>query len=286
MTQVGEHPEGTTLTFEPFSRHQFYTDVNRALVERALDILDASRTPGETVRVVEAASGTGAVTELIVEGLAQRKRPAVITGLDTSPDAVHQLTERFIGLPVSFVVGDVTDLGQHVSQADAVFFCNAIHLVADKERCVTAVAQTLAPGGVLACNTTFYEGAYAAGSEPFYFALTRRSLGWLRTHHPEAHVVHRGKVIARQWYSCLEYQTLLERQGLDVTCADEVLVEFPLRAIQDIAHYSLFIEGALPGVALPIGAEALEAAAAIAFADLHLESVPRNWLQLIALRAS
>ena len=56
---------------------------------------------------------------------------------------------------------------------------------------------------------------------------------------------------------------------------EEVPVQFPLRAIQDIGRYALFIEGALPGVALPIGAEALSAAAATAFADLHLEFVPR-----------
>jgi ubiquinone/menaquinone biosynthesis C-methylase UbiE len=286
MTQIGEQYDSTTLTFEPFSRHQFYRDVNHAIVERTLDILDDTHVPGEVVRVVEAASGTGAVTELILDGLARRQRPAVITGIDPSPAAVHQAAQRFSGRPISIVEGDVTDLGQLVSQADAIFFCNAIHLVADKEKCMAALAQVLAPGGVLACNTTFYQGAYVAGSEPFYFALTRQSIGWLRLHYPEARVVHRGKVTARQWYSCQEYRALAERHNLEVSYADEVPVQFPLRAIQDIGHYPLFIEGALPGVALPIGAEALEAAAAQAFADLHLESVPRKWLQLIARRTS
>jgi hypothetical protein len=59
-----------------------------------------------------------------------------------------------------------------------------------------------------------------------------------------------------------------------------------LRAIQDISRYSLFIEGALPGVELPLGAEALATAAAQAFADLHLEFVPRKWLQLVARRTA
>jgi ubiquinone/menaquinone biosynthesis C-methylase UbiE len=286
MTQVGEQCDTSTLTFEPFSRHQFYTDVNHSLVERTLDILDATHASGDEVRIVEAASGTGAVTELILDSLARRKRPAVLTGIDPSPDAVQGAVERFTGRPVTFVVGDVTDLDQFPGQVDVAFFCNAIHLVADKERCVAALARILAPGGVLACNTTFYEGAYVAGSEPFYFALTRRSLGWLRLHHPEARVVHRGKVTARQWYSRQEYSVLMERHGLEVAYVDEEPVEFSLRAIQDIGHYSLFIEGALPGVALPVGAEALEAGAALAFADLHLDFVPRKWLQIIARRPS
>ena len=124
MTQVSEHHDTTTFTFDPFSRHRFYTEVNRALVERTLDVLEATHPPGEVLCLVELA---------------------------------------------------------------------------------------------------FLE---------------------------------------------------------------EVPVRFPLRAIQDIGRYALFIEGALAGVALPIGAEALSAAAALAFADLHLEFVPRNWLQLIARRTA
>ena len=286
MTQVREHHDTTTFTFDPFSRHRFYTEVNRALVERTLDALEATTTLGEMVYIVELASGTGAVTELIMDGLARRQRPGVVLGIDPSPDAVEHATERLAGRPVSFVVGDVTDLRQVIVKADAAFFCNAIHLVADKDDCVAALAEVLQVGGVLACNTTFYEGAYVPGSEPFYFALTRQSIGWLRQNYPEVRVAHRGKVTARQWNSAEEYRALVGGHGLEVTYLEEVPVQFPLRAIQDIGRYALFIEGALPGVALPIGAEALSAAAATAFADLHLEFVPRHWLQLIARRTA
>ena len=286
MTQVREHYDTTSLTFDPFTRHPFYTEVNRALVERTLDVLEDTHPAGEVLCLVELASGTGAVTELILDGLTRRQRQAVVVGMDPSPDAVEHARHRLAGRPVSFIVGDVTDLGQAPVKADAAFFCNAIHLVADKERCVAALAEALVVGGVLACNTTFYEGAYVAGSESFYFALTRQSIGWLRAHHPEERVAHRGKVTARQWNSAEEYRALVGGHGLEVTYLEEVPVQFPLRAIQDIGRYALFIEGALPGVALPIGAEALSAAAATAFADLHLEFVPRNWLQLIARRTA
>ena len=56
----------------------------------------------------------------------------------------------------------------------------------------------------------------------------------------------------------------------------------PLRAWQDIGRYWLFIEGALPGVPIPIGADALEHSAAEAMAELDITEVPRNWLHIVA----
>src|SRR5262249_5524891 len=53
-----------SYTFDPFARHQFYHDVNQALVHAAIARLDADRPAGGQVCVVELASGTGAVTEL------------------------------------------------------------------------------------------------------------------------------------------------------------------------------------------------------------------------------
>ncbi len=163
-----------------------------------------------------------------LDGLAQRQRQAVVVGVDPSPAAVDLATHRLAGRPVSFIVGTSRIFPGYV-KADAAFFCNAIHLVADKESCVAALAEALPVGGVLACNTTFYEGAYVPGSEPFYFALTRQSIGWLRAHHPEVRVAHRGKVTARQWNSAEEYRAIVGGHGLEVTYLEEVPVQFPLR---------------------------------------------------------
>jgi hypothetical protein len=62
----------------------------------------------------------------------------------------------------------------------------------------------------------------------------------------------------------------------------EDIAHMSLRAWQDIGRYWLFIEGALPGVPIPIGADALEYAAAEAMTELNLTEVPRIWLQLVA----
>jgi SAM-dependent methyltransferase len=285
MAQL-ESPPDSSFTFDPFARHQFYTNVNRALVERTIAYLDRTHAPGETLRIVELASGTGAVTELILDALAAYGRTALLVGVEPSPEAIQLAQERLEGRPVTFVRGDAADLDAAMPRADAAFFCNAIHLIADKDACVAALADVLDVDGALAFNTTFYEGAYVAGSQPFYYALTRQSIGWLREHHPDVRLAHRGKSTARQWLTAAEYDELVARHGLAVTSLEEEPVQLTMRAIQDIGHYGLFIEGALPGVPYPIGAEALEVATARAFADLHLDFVPRHWLQVIASRVA
>ena len=53
-------------------------------------------------------------------------------------------------------------------------------------------------------------------------------------------------------------------------------------SFSDLGQYWLFIEGALPGIPLNLGAEALGIAAYQAGEELGLKEVPRNWLQIIA----
>jgi ubiquinone/menaquinone biosynthesis C-methylase UbiE len=286
MAEPDEQTTAGSFSFDPFAHHPFYTEVNRALVARAIASLDQTRAPGEPLRIVELASGTGAVTELIMDALAAHGRSAVVVGIEPSSEALALARQRLAGRPVSLVQGDVADVGGAIGQADGAFCCNALHLLADKDACVAQLAEVLTPGGLLAFNTTFYQGAYVAGSQPFYYALTRQSIAWLRAHHPEIRLAHRGKSTARQWLSSPEYADLVARHGLGVLVLDEVPVQFSLLAVQDIGRYSLFIEGALPGVPLAIGAEALAAAAAQAFADLQLDFVPRTWLQVIARRSA
>jgi ubiquinone/menaquinone biosynthesis C-methylase UbiE len=277
---------GSAYTFDPFSRHQFYTDVNRSLVEHAIGLVDEALPKDTSVRVVELASGTGAVTEQILDALARRSRDAEVIGVEPSRDAIDVAERRLRGRPVRFIQGDAAELGAAVGEADAAFFCNAIHLVPDKDAAVATIAGALRPGGFFAANSSFYTGAYAEGSERFYHLWTRRAIGWLRQHYPDVRLSHHGKTTAMQWLSPEEYVALFERRGLHIAFEQVETMQMPLRAWQDIGRYSLFIEGALPGVPVPVGADALEAAAAQAFEELQLTHVPRNWLQLVARRSA
>jgi len=272
----------SNYTFDPFARHKFYHDVNQSLVHRAISRLDAAHPAGKPVRVVELASGTGAVTELILDELERLGRPGTVIGVEPSPEAIEIATDRLASRGATFVQGDADNLVTVAPNADAVFFCNAIHLVPDKREVAAKIASALAPNGFFACNSSFYQGAYAPGSERFYHLWTRRALGWLRKNHPGVRTARAEKAMAMQWFTPDEYAQAFEANGLHVVDRAEETALMPLRAWQDIGRYWLFIEGALPGVPIPIGADALEYAAAEAMAELNLTEVPRIWLQLVA----
>ncbi len=272
----------SSYTFDPFAQHKFYHDVNQSLVHRAISRLDAAHPAGEPVRVVELASGTGAVTELILDELERLGRPGTVIGVEPSPEAIEIATARLESRGATFVQGEADSLVTAAPNADAIFFCNAIHLVPDKRAVMGMVASALAPHGFFACNSSFYQGAYAPGSERFYHLWTRRALGWLRKNHPGVRTSRSEKATAMRWLTPDEYAQALEVNGLQIVERAEETALMPLRAWQDIGRYWLFIEGALPGVPIPIGADALEHSAAEAMTELDITEVPRIWLQIVA----
>ncbi len=278
--------ERDIYSYEAFTQHTFYASVNQALVERAVTHLDA-RPAGEKLNVVDLGSGTGAITQMIVEALKKRGRNARVIGVEPSADAIRVAERRLAGaeMDVGFVQGDAADLARLGVRADGLFFCNAIHLVPDKNQVVEEIAAALAPGGLFACNSAFFTGTYADGTERFYRLWTMQAMRWLRREHPEVKIARDAHALAMQWLSQDDYAALLRQHGFSILHneLDEALL--PLRAWQDIGRYWLFIEGALPGAPIPLGAAALEAAAAQAFEELGLSVVPRNWLQLVAQRA-
>src|SRR3990170_2928390 len=122
------------FTLEKFSQNPFYQEVNRRLVALA------RLRPG--LRVVDLGAGTGAVTRLLVEevggesGAPAGKAAAEVIAVEPSESAIEvarRNLENIGGAVVAFVQGGAERLSQLVRKpVDAVFFCNAIHLV--KER--------------------------------------------------------------------------------------------------------------------------------------------------------
>jgi len=273
--------ERDIYSYEPFTRHPFYERVNRALVEegiRRLAPVARSRT------IVDLSCGTGAMTLMVIDALRRRGLEARVIAVEPSSEALAQAERRVAGsgMRVRFLQGDVTDLGETLAgTVDALFFGNAIHLVDDKDQALRRIAGLLAPRGVLAFNSAFFEGAYVPGTEAYYRLWTLRAIRWLRREHPQLRLSRDARATARVWLTPDEYAGSLRRHGFDVQhCAlDEVQMD--LASFQDIGRYWLFIEGALPGAPLAAGAQALEHGAAEAFDELGLDSVPRNWLQVV-----
>jgi ubiquinone/menaquinone biosynthesis C-methylase UbiE len=282
---VGDQPPAhDAYSFDPFARQAFYTDVNRSLVRRAIARLVASRPDGAPLRIVDLASGTGAVTRLILEELERCGRSAVIVGIEPSPEAIAIARADLAGHLVEFIQSNATDLAHIAPETDAVFFCNAIHLVPDKANILDQIAGVLRPGGIFAANSTFFVGAQTPESDRFSYVWIRRAMGWLREHHPEVRPSRKNYVPTVTWLSADDYAALLEEHHLRVLDRDLEVVAFPVTAARDIGRYWLFIEGALPGVPIPIGANALDWAAVEAGREMGIPTMPRIWLQLVAQR--
>lgn len=282
-----ETEETNLFTFEPFAAHAFYTEVNRSLVRQALALLPGS----DSFTIVDMACGTGAITRLIAEEMARQGRlqHTRIIGVDPSAEALRRaqsgMAESGFKVDADFIQGEATDLPNILQNADAAFFCNAIHLVPDKLAAMQQMASLLAPGRIFACNTAFFEGTYIPGTERFYRLWTRRAVGWLRKEHPEAQLSREAKAMAMQWLTTEGYSDLLKKCGFGKVETEKTTAMIPLDAWRDIGQYWLFIEGALPGVPLALGAAALKAAVYQAGQELGLTEVPRIWLQLVATRS-
>lgn len=281
-----ETDETNKFTFEAFAAHPFYTDVNRALVQHALAHL-SSRPVNDPLTIVDMACGTGAITRLVAYEMAQQGRQGQIIGIDPSAEALRRAQKSMeeIGTKAEFIQGDAADLPSIVHNVDLAFFCNAIHLVPNKLEALRQMASILVPGGIFACNSAFYEGTYVEGTERFYRLWTRRAVGWLRKEHPEVQLSRQDKAMAMQWLTPEEYLSLLRESGFTYVSSAQETVAVSLDAWRDLVRYWLFIEGALPGAPLAVGADALETAVYQAGQELGITEVARSWVQIIAMKS-
>ncbi len=284
-----ETDETNLYTFEPFAAHTAYTEVNRALVRQALKHLVA-RSNDTVVTIVDMACGTGVITRLIAEEIAQQGqlRQTRLIGVDPSAEALRRaqkgMEEMSTTIQAEFIQGEATDLPSLVQNVDAAFFCNAIHLVPDKLTAFQQIAAILAPGGIFGCNSAFYEGTYVPGTERFYRLWTRRAVGWLKKEHPDAHLSREAKAMAMQWLTPADYVNLLKQCNFAEVETEWRNADISLDGWRDLGQYWLFIEGALPGVPLAYGAKALETAVYQAGQELGLTTVSRTWLQIVATK--
>jgi len=282
-----ETEETNQFTFEAFAAHAFYTEINRSLVRKALAPL-LNHSVGQARTIIDMACGTGSVTRLIAEEIAahHRSQQTRIIGVDPSAEALRlaQQSLEEMRSKADFFQGETKDLASIVKHVDAAFFCNAIHLIINKLDAFRQMAAILAPGGVLACNSAFYDGTNLDETFRFSRLWIRRAVGWLRKNYPDVRLSREAKATARQWLSPDEYISLLNQSGFSSVDATEERIAMPLDSLIDLGHYWLFIEGALPGAPLAIGAEALGSTVYDVAQELNMTYLPRMWLQIVATK--
>jgi len=267
-------PEEDRFGFWRFARHPFFTDVNQWLVDHVA---------GLGPRIVDLACGPGAITELLLARMREQTR-GIIYAVDPSLVELDRARRRIASSIVRFVHGSAENLSRLVPQVDVVVFCNAIHLIGDKERVLQEIRSVLGPGGVLAFNTTYFKGCYVPGTDRFWRSWVVRAARLLQESGISVVHSHADRAAAMRWRTPEEYAQLLSGAGFVQPSWELHKVEMSAESLEDIGQFSMFIEGALPGVPLEAGADALKRTVRTAIKDAHLgsDTVPRYWLQFFA----
>ena len=269
---------GSDYSFSTFSKNEFYSQLNARLVDMA--------EVGSDLRVVDLACGTGGVTRLILERI-NRTRDTVVIALDHSQTALKAAMEDLkdiSGNAVRYVQSGVENVSEAVKDSvDTVVFRNAIHYLPDKDRVVQDISASLRTGGKFAFNTSFYEGGQHEESSAFYskwmfkaFRILRKEYG-LKPNRA-------AKVESRRQLTPEEYSDLLERNGLTILKQKVDTVQVPMEGWLDISTFSDFIEGTMPGVPMNEASAALQEGIRQTYSELNVTHVPRNWLDIIAVK--
>jgi ubiquinone/menaquinone biosynthesis C-methylase UbiE len=264
--------------FKSFSDNPFYREQNAHLIDMT------GVAPGQ--RIIDLACGTGGVTQLIVERL-KGARDSVVIGIDQSAASLRQAVEDLKDArdaAVQFVQSQVEQVSEAVKESvDTVFYCNAIHYVPDKDALLASISKTVKPGGKLAFNTSFFEGAHLPETLLFYRKWMLRAARSLRREYGLS-PVRAEKVEARKHLTPDEYRGLVEGHGFRVTKQEIETVQVPLEGWLDISGFEDFIAGVMPGVPLDKASAVLKAGVIETFRQLGVDYVPRNWLDVVAVR--
>ncbi len=264
--------------FTKFSENAFYRSQNAHLIDMA--------GVGSGQRIIDLACGDGGVTKLILARLLGA-RDSVVIAIDHSADmlkvAMDELKDRR-DAAVQFVQSQVENVSDTVKEsADTVFFCNAIHYVPDKGELLSEIAKTLKPGGQLAFNTSFFDGAHPPQTMVFARKWMMRSLRILRNDYglsPDKSM----KVESRKQLTPAEYRSLVEGHGFRIVREEIETVPVPLDGWRDISGFRDFIVGVMPGVPMDKASAALQTGCEQVFEELKVECMPRNWLRVLAVR--
>ncbi len=264
--------------FKKFSDQNFYRVINKRIVDMA------EIGPGQ--RIIDLACGTGVVTRLILDRL-RGARDSVVIGIDHSATALRQAMQDLGNArdaTVQFVQSRIERISEVIRDSvDTIILCNAIHYIPDKDVLVSEISKTLRPGGTFVFNTSFFEGGHAPGSEQFYRRWMLKALRTLKSEYG-LRPIKDERVESRRQLSADEYGSLLTDQGFRVTKRHIHTVEVPLEGWLTISEFEDFISGALPGIPLEQASDSLIKGVKATFEELKLSFVPRNWLEVVAVK--
>ncbi len=269
-------------TFESFATEVAYIRVNEKLVGRVVKNLRGNK----NINLLDIAAGTGLMTSLTWDRLKEEDTNLQATLLDLDLPALKEARREVRADQAGYIFASADYIPLRTG-FDAAIFANSLHLLDEtaKVRALDEVGRILKPGGLLAINTTFYDGAYPEDSKPFYSRWIRRAIAELSRRLPNR--TKSEKVQAMEFLPTESYIDLISSAGFVIREIRERRVLLSQAAVRAISSYSEFAKGALHAT----DEDAEEAALALqvtvrqAFHDLKMKYLPRNWLEIIAVKA-
>jgi ubiquinone/menaquinone biosynthesis C-methylase UbiE len=280
-----------SMTYEPFSEEPEYIEANRAFIQN-ID-LTSSR------RVLDLACGTGVMTDLILE----KKADVAVIGLDLSRESLmlakrhfskREVAQLVNGEIIILVEGSADCLPSKDYCVDTVIMGNSIHLLPDTGRLIGEVYRVLRPGGIFAFNSSFYAGTMPEGTEKFHHEWMKQAASHILRKDLELRKQGGGgiprkrgtaqRAFTQYWFSPKEWTESLDDHGFQVQSVNERTVFMTQRNFEMIGAYGGFAKIILSGYPVEEASEALQATAGPALAAVKMQTVPRYWLEVVAVK--
>jgi ubiquinone/menaquinone biosynthesis C-methylase UbiE len=269
--------------FDPFAKEVSYIRVNEKLVERLLKRINGV----QPLKLLDIAAGTGLMTCIAYEKAKAAGVKFVSTLLDVDKPALIQAQIEVGEQPADYLYASASVLPLGKQTYDAVVFANSLHLLDDdtKEHALKESFRVLRPGGVLAINSTFYDGAYPESSKAFYSRWIRRAIVEINQRLPQRSKSEKAQ--AMEWLNAEAYRDLVTGAGFKILELRERRVNLTQSSVKAISSYREFAKGALHATDEDADAasQALQVTVRQAFRDLKMKFLPRNWLEVIAVKA-
>jgi ubiquinone/menaquinone biosynthesis C-methylase UbiE len=269
-------------TFEPFVRERAYIRVNQMLVERMLAHLPRR----ERYRALDIAAGTGLLTQLAHSRVRATGAEVESVVLDIDILALRKARKE---VPPGAVRGYVCASADRLpldGGFDMAIFANSLHLLDDQAKgdSLAEARRVLRPDGVLAVNSAFYKGAAPDDSTAFYGRWIRRAIVEINRARPNR--TKSARVPSMQSLGPSSYRDLIECAGFRILEVRERRVLLSQAAVRAISSYRDFAMAALRATDddADEASKALQATVQQAFRDLKLKYLPRNWLEIIAVK--
>jgi len=196
-----------------------------------------------------------------------------------------EIARSNLGRDVSLRRGGAEDLVRIFERcsADIVLFGNCIHLVADIPDALSKAATVLRPGGTIAINTAFFDGADAAADRSIYWALVLEG----RRQAKRLGSTSRGaasRPLAKRQLTRDDLRCLVEEAGFRVRQVFDQRVQLNADVVRSIVSSAVFSEGALPGYPHHVAQQAMSRSCDVVLSREPDRRITRTWHYLVGER--